>query len=304
MRLDLNLIEVFCCVYEEQSFSRAAQRLRLSQPTVSGHIKNLETYIGARLFDRQPRLITPTRAGEILYRHGRIILDEKEAATRALHKLLNKIEGSLTIAASTIPGEFLLPVVIASFHARFPSVKVEIRISDSVKVCEEVLSGKAEIGFTGAKPDALGLEVKPFASDDLALVAPNDNEWRDVKALSIDALAQKPFIAREPGSGTRLAFEKRIGRSLDQFNVVGCFGSTNAVKEALRAGLGVSVLSLLSVNRDIQAGCLKAVEIEGVGVIRREFFSVLNKKLAPSPVVEAFVEFALNPATDGEAAVV
>src|SRR6185503_13058242 len=111
MRLDLSLVEVFCVVYEEGSFSRAASKLHLSQPTVSGHIKNLEEAIGARLFDRLPRQAVPTRVGEILYIHGRAILNEKDATIQELSKFLNLVEGSLTISASTIPGEYLLPQI-------------------------------------------------------------------------------------------------------------------------------------------------------------------------------------------------
>lgn len=293
MRLELNLIEVFCCVYEERSFSRAADRLRVSQPTISGHIKNLENHVGTKLLDRQPRLITPTRAGELLYRHGRKILDEKEAAGKALSRLLNKIEGDLTVAASTIPGEFLVPSIVASFHETYPLVRVEVRISDSAHVCQEVISGCAEIGFAGARPDAIGLDLRPFATDQLALVLRNDEKWREITSISKDTLLTVPFVAREPGSGTRIAFEKKIGLSTDALNVVGSFNSTNAVKNAVLAGVGASVLSLLAVRDELESGQLKVLQIDGVGQIHREFLAVLNTKLAASPVLDAFIEFAL-----------
>src|SRR5436853_1075151 len=291
MRLELNLIEVFCCVYEERSFSKAAARLRVSQPTISGHIKNLESHVGTKLLDRQPRLITPTRAGKLLYKHGRIILDEKEAAGRDLSRLLDRVEGDLTIAASTIPGEYLLPSAIASFHNAYPLVRVEVRISDSARVCEEVSEGAAEIGFAGVRPDAIGLELHPFASDELALVVRNDDRWREVSSIPLEALIETPFVAREPGSGTRIALEKKVGRSMDAFNIVGSFGSTNGVKEALLAGLGVSVLSILAVRQEVESGRLKILEISDIGPIHRQFFAVLNRKLAASPILEAFIDF-------------
>jgi DNA-binding transcriptional LysR family regulator len=294
MRLELSLVEIFCCVYEEGSFSKAAQKLRLSQPTISGHIKNLEQYIGAKLFDRLPRRVLPTRAGQILYQHGRLILNEKEAAIQELKKFLNRIEGPLAISSSTIPGEYLLPQIIASFHDRFPKVKVGLEITDSEAACRAVLDGKAELGFAGAKLDACNLELQHFASDDLVLVAPNNHQWRRVKSITLDHLTTMPFLAREPGSGTRQAFEKKIGRSLDQFNLVGCFGSTGAIKQALKAGLGVAVLSLLAVRSEITSGQLKLVEIEGLDPIRRDFFVVTNRSLTPSPIADAFLAFALE----------
>jgi DNA-binding transcriptional LysR family regulator len=292
MRLDLSLVEVFCCVYEERSFSRAAERLRLSQPTISGHIKNLESYIGAKLFDRLPRHVVPTRAGQILYRHGRAILDQKELAIQELSKLLNRVEGSLTLGSSTIPGEYLLPPLIASFHDRFPAVRVEVRISDSQAVCDQALNGKIEIGFVGAKLEGVGLEFRHFASDELVLIAPNNKEWRRIRSITLEELSKKPFLAREKGSGTRKSFESKIGRSLDEFNVVGCLGSTAAVKEAVKAGLGVSVVSSLAVKSEIASGAIKIVQIEGIGPIRREFFSVTNRRLTLSPIAELFLESA------------
>lgn len=290
MRLDLSLIEIFCIVYEEGSFSRAASKLQLSQPTVSGHIKNLEDCIGARLFDRLPRQAMPTHAGKILYRRGRAILDEKYAAVQELNKFLNCVEGSLTISASTIPGEYLLPQIIASFRMKYPGVNVELQISDSEDVCQRVLSGKAELGFVGTRFEAVGLGFRHFASDTLALIVPNSEEWGSIKSLTLEELSLKPFLSRENGSGTRTTFEKAIGPALDNFNVIASFGSTNAIKEALKAGLGVSVLSLLAVNSEIARGEFKTVEIKGGGPLHREFFMVINTSLTTSPIADAFVE--------------
>lgn len=295
MRLDLRLLEVFCSVYEESSFSKAAEKLFLSQPTVSGHIKTFEGHLGTKLFDRLPREVVPTAAARLLYRHGRSILKEREAALQNLKQFLNRIEGSLRISASTIPGEYLLPSIISSFHIRFPAVKLELKISDSQTVCQEVLGAQAELGFVGAKLEAAGLTFRHFARDKLALVVPNNREWRDVESITPDSLASKPFLARERGSGTRLAFEKKMGRSLDELNVVACFGSTNAVKEALRAGLGISVLSILAVKSEIERGELKTVTIEGFHTIPRDFFAVVNKNLTLSPIADTFLdEHVLN----------
>jgi DNA-binding transcriptional LysR family regulator len=289
IRLDLYLVEVFCYVYEHNNFSKAAEQLRISQPTISGHIKNLEDYVGMKLFNRLPRRVIPTRAGQLLYQHGRSILNEKEAAVRGLNKLRNCIEGSLIICSSTTPGEYLLPRIIASFHSKHPAVAVDLRISDSEVTCHEVLSGRVELGVVGAKVDGVGLEFHRFASDSMVLVAPNNDQWRTVKSITLGELAKVPFLAREAGSGSRIAFEKEIKHPLEKFNLVGYFGSTSAIKEALRANLGVSVLSHLSVKTEIESGVFKVVNIKGVNPIERELFTVLNKNLARSPVADAFL---------------
>jgi DNA-binding transcriptional LysR family regulator len=294
MRLDLNLLEVFCCVYKEGSFSRAAHKLSLSQPTVSGHIKNLEVHLGTKLFNRLPRQVVPTRAGEILYRRGQTIMNEKEAALQELKRFLNRIEGSLAICCSTIPGEYLMPQIVASFHERFPAVVIEMNVSDSQKVCNDVLSGKAELGFAGAKIETVGLEFRLFASDEMVLVVPDNAEWHKVETISLDSLADKPLLVREAGSGTRLTFEKRIGRALSDFNVVGYFGSSNSIKEAIKAGLGVSVLSLLSIRSEVESGAFKTVNIEGIDPLRRDFFAIFNKHFTLSPIAEEFIDFVLH----------
>src|SRR5262249_40904445 len=151
----------------------------------------------------------------------------------------------------------LLPPIVAQFHRKFPAVTVEIRISDSEAVWRDLHEGSCELGFVGARPDTDGLEVRPFASDRLALVVPNDGEWSQIRSIDLDSLAAEPYLAREPGSGTRSEFEKITGRPIEQFNVVAYFGSTTAVKEGIKAGLGVSVLSLLAVKVELESGILR-----------------------------------------------
>jgi DNA-binding transcriptional LysR family regulator len=293
MRLELSLIEIFCCVVDEGSFSKAAQKLRLSQPTISGHIRNLEDFVGTALLNRLPRKIVLTRAGSLLYKRGRSILNEKKSAIRELNQLLNNELGDIVLSGSSIPSEYLLPPVVASFREKFPNIKVEIRISDSKGSFTDVLSGKAELGFVGAVFDHDEVEYLHFASDELALVVPNTAEWRNVKSIKLDELTKKPFLARETGSGTRRAFEDMLGYSLDHLNVVGCFGSMGAIREALKANIGVSVVSLLSVGAELASGLLKAVKIEEMESMKRDFYAVTNRKLSLSPAAKAFLTFAV-----------
>jgi DNA-binding transcriptional LysR family regulator len=257
---------------------------------VSGHIKNLEVFVGAPLLDRLPRRLALTRAGELLYAHARAIVDEKEAAIRELKRFLNHLEGALVLCASTIPGEYLLPPALARFRGQFPRVKVEIRISDSKAVCHEVLAGRAELGFVGARFEAAGIEFRHLASDELALVVPNTQKWRNVDFVTRAGLRKLPFLVRESGSGTRSAFEKILRQSVESLNVVGSFGSTSAIKEALKADLGVSVLSLRAVATEIAAGLLKPVQIRGFKSMRRDFYVVVNRRLSLSPIAAAFLE--------------
>jgi DNA-binding transcriptional LysR family regulator len=297
MRLELNLIEIFCCVVDEGSFSKAAQKLRLSQPTISGHIKNLEDLVGTSLLNRLPRKIVLTRAGSLLYKRGRSILNEKRSAIRELKQFLNNELGDIVLSGSSIPSEYLLPPIVASFRKKFPNIKVEIRISDSKGSFTDVLLGKAELGFVGAVFDHGEVEYRYFGSDELALVVPNTAEWQNVRSVKLNELSKKPFLARETGSGTRWAFEDMLGYSLDHLNVVGCFGSMGSIREALKANIGVSVVSLLSVGAELASGLLKVVKIEEMESMKRDFYAVTNRKLSLSPVAKAFLKCAL-PAED------
>jgi DNA-binding transcriptional LysR family regulator len=301
MQLDLNLIEIFCHVVEEESFSKAAERLRRSQSTISGHIRNLEDFIGTPLIDRFPRRFVLTHAGKLLYKYGQSILNEKKSAERELKQLLNRETGELVLCGSTIPAEYLLPPIVASFHAKFPGIKVEIRISDSKGGCADVVAGRAELGFVGAVFDADEIEIHNLGVDELALIVPNTEEWQYRESITLNELVTKPFLAREPGSGTRSSLEKMLGYSLDQFNIVGCFGSTGAIKEAVKANVGVSVLSVLAVATEIAGGLLKTVKIEDLGTMKRNFYVVNKKRLSLSPAAEAFLSYALRTAKEAVA---
>ena len=290
MQLDLRLLEIFCRVYKEKSFSRAGEKLWISQPTVSGHIKNLEEALDVKLFERLPREVAPTQAAKILYRHGEFILKQRQVAIQDLMAFMNRLEGSLSLAASTIPGEYLLPQVLVAFSAEFPKVDVKLTISDSKEVCDQVVQGKVELGCAGAQLDIVGLQYHHFASDALVLVVPQNSRWRQVSTISVEDLRREPFLARESGSGTRLSFEKQVGRSLDEFNVQAVLSSTNAVKEGVKAGLGVSVLSLLAVQTELAHGVLKTVRIENCEALRRDFFAVFNKRLTLSPIAKSFLD--------------
>lgn len=291
MQLDLRLLEVFCRVYEQGSFSKAGEALLLSQPTVSGHIKNLEEYLEVKLFDRLPRRIVPTPSAKLLYRHGKSILKQKQAAIQELKQFLNRAEGVLYLHGSTIPGEYLLPPCIAAFREEHPAVRVDVEISDSKHTAYQVLKGEADLGFVGAKLDMVGLAYHHFADDELALVVPNDDRWKDIASVSLEQLAELPFISRPSGSGTQLAVVRHLKRDLDQFNVVATLGSTTAVKQSIMAGLGFSILSLRAVRLELEEGILKTLPIEGFDRIRRSFLIAVHKNLTLSPLAQSFLEF-------------
>lgn len=295
--MDLRLLEIFCAVYEERGFSKAAARLHLTQPTISGHIRSLEDYFGAPLFDRLGREIQPTRAGEMLYEHGRDILQIKKTITEGMSKFLNRLEGRLHIGASTIPGEYLLPMIIGRFHTEYPNVEITAAISDTERVVKEIEKGRIELGFVGAQVDTSDLEFRQFASDQLVLIVPGNKRWAGVKSLSLKELVKTPMLLRESGSGTRVVFERKLaelGYNLRDFNIVAQLGSTAAIKQAVISGVGVSVISNVAVRHEIHCRLVREVRLHELRSLERHFFVVRNRKRTPSPICQAFLEFVFD----------
>src|SRR3989454_8384168 len=301
--MDLRLLEVFCCVAECGSSSRAAQRLHLTQPTISGHIKSLEQQLRTRLFVRLGRRIQLTPAGELLQEHGERILEMRRVMVDGLQRLLSRQEGHLRLGASTIPGEYLLPAIAGRFHRRRPGIRVTIEIGDTRGIAQRVEGGEVEIGFVGARLPHRQFRFRKFAEDVLILSTPPTPRWRNVRSIPLAEARNEPMVVREPGSGTRMAFERRLAElslDLSQFTVVAELGSTTAVKEAVKANVGVAVISDLAVRSELQAGLLGRVRIREIGKLRRDFFTLVHSKRALSPLASAFLEHLREEVLRGE----
>lgn len=291
--MDLRLLEIFCCVYEEKSFSKAGKRLRLSQPTISGHIKALEDSVGTLVFDRLGRRIQATAAGELLYEQGHPIIDLKQHLVENMDRFLNRLEGQVSVGASNIPGEYLLPPVIGRFRRAHPKLCVRLIIGDSQTVIQGVKDGLYEVGFVGARSDQSRLSFTRFASDRLSLFAPRGAAWARVESLSLHELASRPLLIREPGSGTRLSIERRLnelGYNLKGCNVIAELGSTTAIKEAIKMGVGCSILSDLAVQSELAAGLLKAIGLPEFGILERDFYIVADPQRTRSPICSLFLD--------------
>lgn len=292
--MNLRALEAFCAVYREESFTGAAARLGLSQPTVSSHVRNLEEELGARLFDRVGRRVQPTRAARLLFRHARRVLDLSREMTEEIDRFLHGLHGRLVAGASTIPGEYWLPGRIGRFHDLYPEIRVTVEIHDSGAVVDRVLDGRVELGVVGARLDREELAYRRLAADRLVLVAPPETERPAGGAVSLDELRRLPFVLREQGSGTRLMFERALadrGLAPQDLRVVAELGSTTAVKEAVKGGVGVSVLSRLAVEDDLASGRVRLFEMEELAGLERGFFAVTHRNRAVSPLAHAFLDF-------------
>jgi DNA-binding transcriptional LysR family regulator len=294
--MDLHQIEIFCAIVKYRSFSRAAETLFLTQPTVSGHMKNLEAELGVKLLDRLGKRALPTEAGDILYRHGIRLLEERDRAKQEIEKLSGRISGKLIIGGSTIPGAYLLPPLIGSFKKKNPGISVQLSIDDTAKITDAVLAGSLCIGVVGARVAEPQLEVHPFQTDELVIAVPSRHPWARKRTVAPEELAGQPFILREQGSGTRKIMEDRFekaGLSIADLNIEAIMGSSDAVRQAVKAGLGISILSSRALKDDIEAGRLAAVRVSGIKM-ERHFYVILLRGRSRSPLCKAFLDFILK----------
>ena len=297
--MDLHALEVFCRIVELRSFSRAAEAVFLTQPTVSGHIKTLEAELELRLFDRAGKSVTPTQAGEILYGYARRLLALRAEAQRAINEHKGGLKGHLTIGGSNIPGAYILPPLVSAFKRRHPDVTISLHISGSRDIVRGVIDGTFEVGMVGARFEEGRIHYEPFAEDELILAVPASHPWAGRSTVRLTELAGQPFIMRERGSGTRKVMEQALadhtmdpGRLPVALEVTG----NEAVRQALRAGAGIAIISRRAIEEDIRHKILVALRIRGVRLLR-DFFLVTHKSRRRSPLSQAFLTFLEDSAS-------
>jgi DNA-binding transcriptional LysR family regulator len=292
--LDLRKLEIFHWVAEFRSFSDAAEHLSLRQPTVSAHVRELEEKLGAKLFNRVGGKVTPTPMGRLLLDSAKRLLELKRNALDSLDHFQDRIRGELLIGGSNIPGEYILPRRLAAFVQQYPEVKPTLRIGDSAGIVEAVVEGEVEIGFVGFKGEDGRLAFQKIWKDEMVLAVPRNHPWGRLKAIGLKDLRKEGFISREGGSGTLRSFRRLLARKGydpdEVLRVTMELGSTEAIKEALIAGYGVSILSRTSIQREIRAGLLREVPIRGLR-LERNFYQITHRQRSLSPVSQAFIQF-------------
>jgi DNA-binding transcriptional LysR family regulator len=291
--MDLWQLQVFCKVVEEKSFSRAGKRIRLSQPTISSHIKELETHFGCRLIDRLAREALPTRAGELLYTYARRLITLRDEAESAMADFQGKMKGTLAVGGSTIPGGYLLPKKLGAFTKNYPEIRISLTIAGTETIISGILKGDLEIGIVGAQAATPQVAQEQLIDDEMLLIIPAGHPWSGRRSVTLNMLRKEPFIAREQGSGTLKSIELSLGKaggSLEELNTTLRMGSTVSVVQAIKGGAGVSILSKVAVSEDLETGRLAALRIEGVD-LRRSFYLTRLKHRSVSPIGRAFIEF-------------
>jgi len=289
--LSIRQLGVFVALIDKGSFTLAARHLGLSQSTVSGHVADLERRLGVRLVERDRGGVRPTAAGQALVRPAREVLQAERGARMAVAELAGLLRGDLLVGGSTIPACYVLPDLVARFHEEHPQVSLRLVTGDSRQIAERVRAADIEIGVIGAAPDSPDLQSDEIGEDRLVLIAPPDHALARKKAVAAADLLQFPFVTREEGSGTRASADAALGELLGEAMAerrVACeVGSTEAVKAAVRAGVGIAFISDLAVTEEIATKRLAAVNVRGFQVVR-PFYLVSRKESLLSPAARAF----------------
>jgi len=295
--LSIRQLEVFVTLIEQGSFTKAAGHLELSQSTVSGHVADLERRLEVRLVERDRSGVRPTAAGQALLRPAREVLQAERNARMAVHELSGLLRGVLRVGGSTIPASYLVPDLFARFHKAHPGVTLRLVTGDSRDVVERVRNADVEVGLVGAPPDDSGLQSTEIGRDRLVLIVPTGHPLAGKGQASGADLKAHAFIMREEGSGTRAATDRALGRllgadALRGLHVACEVGSTEAVKAAVRAGMGIAFVSDLAVKDEVAQGTLATVDIRGFDVTR-SFHLVTRPEALLGPAARAFRDVAL-----------
>jgi DNA-binding transcriptional LysR family regulator len=293
LHMDLWQLNIFCKVVELKGFSKAGNAVHLSQPTVSSHIKDLENHFECQLIDRLGKKAVPTKAGELLYRYAHKLIALRDEAESAMAEFHGNIKGRLVIGGSTIPGEYILPKHIGAFTTDYPRVSISLKIGDTDKIIQDVLSGFLELGIVGAETSDKSIYQEKLIEDEMKLIVTADHKWAEKKSINPDSLYKEPFILRESGSGTlksiKLSFKEK-GISVEDLSVIAEMGSTEAVIQGIKSKVGVSILSTIAVTEELKAGTLKALTVSKLN-LKRSFYLITHKHRSPSPLCKAFITF-------------
>jgi DNA-binding transcriptional LysR family regulator len=279
-------LETFAKAAELNSFTAAARALRLTQAAVSQRIQALEQVLGVSLFQRQGGHILLTEAGQRLYPYAQRILSLHQEARQEVTGQPAPLTGELSLAASSIPGEHLLPALLSAFRQKYPHVQVRATVGDSQGVLAQVERGQAHLGLVGKKSDSPHLECRCFACDTLVLVVPAGHPWSRRKRVSLEQLLEQPLILREAGSGSRSCLEQGLahaGKSLHDVQGTLELGSNEAIKEAVLQGLGLAILSSRAVEKELQAGQLHGLQVAGLPLLREMFVVWDRRRVLPIP---------------------
>jgi LysR family transcriptional regulator, transcriptional activator of the cysJI operon len=282
-------LAAFVTVVEQEGFSRAAVILHMTQPAVSQQVQALERELGTPLLERSNRYLHLTSAGEIVYDYARQMVDLEERMRHSVSDLTQNTSGPLAIGASLTIGEYVLPRLLAAFHQRFPLVTPTVTIANTQRVAELVSARRLDVGLVEGEVALPQARVQPWLEDALTIVASPTHRLGDHLTIEPQELAAETWIVRESGSGTRAAADDLLARNgLDTVARLE-FGSTQMIKEAVEAGMGISLLSRWAIRREVALGMLTELQVVGTPCVR-QFASLTLRSRYQTKALAVFLQ--------------
>ncbi len=294
MHVTLRQLNVFEAVARLLSYSRAAESLHLSQPAVSMQIRQLEDEIGLPLFDKLGRRIQLTEAGHELHRYSQGINRMLSEAEEVMESLKGLNRGRLKVAvASTV--NYFAPRLLAAFSKTYPGVNLHLDVTNRKSLVRLLNENEADMVLMGQPPDSMELVTEAFMENPLVMIAPSGHPLAEEKNIGLRRLANECFVMREPGSGTRQAMERFFLDQGMQLQVSMHMTRNEAIKQSVRAGLGLSVVSRHTIELELETRRLVELDVQGFPIIR-QWHLVYRKGKRLSPIAEAFRAFVLSEA--------
>jgi len=289
--MDVRGLEVFLSVAKHLNYTRAGEEVNLSQPSVSVRIRQLETELGVKLFEQLGKKVVLTEAGQVLVPHARRVIAAIEDAKQSIDELQGLERGSLRIGASTTPGMYLIPRVIARFKGRYPKIEIHLGIKDTRQIEAGVINNDYDFGFVGGHLVGDEVAVLPWLTDELVLIVAPDHRLVRKRSIKADTLKKEKFIVRESGSATRAAVLNHLEKSELRIEAIMEMENPESVKKAVQSGLGIALISKFAVETELKAKILVAVRVSDLD-IRRELKIVYRRDKHLGRAAQAFIEIA------------
>ena len=299
MSLNLHLLRMFATVVRSGSFSKAAEILNISQPAISKGVRDFELQVGCRLLNRSPKGVVPTPEGLALSRRADALFAVERAAEDELSALRGLHNGSLRIGASTTIATYMIPRYLGAFHRAYPGVDIHLISANTRDIAAQMVEHEIDIGLVEGPVDDRNLVAEPWRTDVMKLIAAPDHAFA-MASEPIDPrrLENEVLIVREPGSGSREVVAQALAaHGIEPLRTLE-IGSTAAIKQVVAAGLGVSIVSVVTVDDQVRLGRLKVLDLDGMTIERTLWQLTLPGRLA-MPAARAFEKMLMDPAAAG-----
>ncbi|WP_241086725.1 LysR family transcriptional regulator [Candidatus Vondammii sp. HM_W22] len=287
-------LQVFHTVARLLSFTKAAESLHMTQPAVTFQVRQLEEYFNTRLFDRTHNRISLTEAGAHVYIYADKIFDLYTELENSVKAMTGDISGSLIIGASTTIAEYMLPALLGDFKKKYPEVGIHLKVSNTDGIVSMIENNTIDLGVVEAPVGNKNLVVEPCRPDQLVAIVPPDHPEAQRKTFTYGDLVKYPFICREEGSGTREVISEFLSQGSeggpDDLKMAMELGSPEAVKSAVEAGMGISVVSRATIQKELKLGTLVAIELDPS--LERPFSFVHQKQKFRARIMEELLDFA------------